>query len=65
MSLTKQGCFLASVIPDAVAYIVPLPSCSTLAAASSAAVVSVCLLPVVSWAAPSLPAAGLGFADQI
>ena len=63
LCLTRSRLFV-SVIP-AVAGIVPLPSCSMLAAASSAVVASVSLLPVASWAAPSLPAAGPGFADQM
>lgn len=62
--LYKESMFV-SVIPAAVAGIVPLPSCSVLAAASSAVLASGSLLPVVSWVAPSLPAAGPGFADQV
>lgn len=46
-----QGYSLASLIPDAVAYIVPLPSCSTWTAASSAVV----LLSVFYLWSPGLP----------
>lgn len=65
LCLTRSRLFVSVIPAAAVAGIVPLPSCSMLAAASSAVVASVSLLPVASWAAPSLPAAGPGFADQI
>lgn len=43
-----------SVIPAAVACIVPLPRCSVLAAANSAVPASFSLLPVASWVPPPI-----------